>query len=261
MLNLCVFILLFYLLRLFLPESPSEFYLQRHLVRDYLLDLHKFHAPNDVATPKFPITKSLKEKPPPVELRTIVEDFLQPKNLTRKRVTGYSPGHIRSLLDLDTFGPNHSQTVEAKRRSGILPMSPNVSRFSPTATRRLSGISESGSRMGTPSAFKPAVSFAAEFSPIKPSAMLSQKLGPFEDDDDESDATPAMKSIAKSINISLSAQEIAEMDNDIRKSNPTYKRIEYAKSCKAKADVSYPRFMLSIYIVMKLSRHPPLLYS
>ena len=237
---------MYFLCRLFLPESPSEFYLQRHLMRDFLLDLHQFHAPKDIATPKFPITKSLKEKPPPVELRTFVEDFLQPKNLTRKRVTGYSPGHIRSLLDLDTFGPNHSQNVEKKRSTGILPMSPNASRFSP-AGRRLSGISEGGSRRGSlmgsragspaTSTFKPSVTFAEE-RPMSPSEMMKLNL-----DDDESEDSRGLRSLAvstaKSAAFSKSAVEIAELDEDIRRSNPTYKRLQYAKMQKTKTEVTY----------------------
>lgn len=239
---LCVVLLTVVVCRLFLPESPSEFYLQRHLVRDFLLDLHQFHAPKDVATPKFPITKSLKEKPPPAELRTFVEDFLQPKNLTRRRVTGYSPGHIRSLLDLDTFGPNHSQKVEAKRSSGILPMSPNMSRFG-TATggsRRLSGISESGAsraQSAAASMFRPSVKFAEECTP--PSMLAKLDLP-----DDESEGSAGLKSMAvstaKSTAFSKSAVEIAEMDDDIRKSNPTYKRLQYAKNQKRKQEVIIP---------------------
>ena len=223
-----------------MPESPSEFYLQRHLVRDFLLDLHQFHAPRDIATPKFPITKSLKEKPPPAELRTYVEDFLQPKNLTRRRVTGYSPGHIRSLLDLDTFGPNHSQKVEAKRSSGILPMSPNMSRFG-TATggsRRLSNISESGAsraQSAAASMFRPSVKFTEECTP--PSMLAKLDLP-----DDESEGSAGLKSMAISTAkstaaFSKSAVEIAEMDDDIRKSNPTYKRLQYAKTQKKKEEV------------------------
>lgn len=232
--------------RLFLPESPSEFYLQRHLVRDYLLDMHQFHAPHDIATPQFPITKSLKEKPPPAELRTFVEDFLQPKNLTRRRVTGYSPGHIRSLLDLDTFGPNHSQNVEKKRMTGLLPMSPNASRFSPNGGR-LSGISEIGSRLGSrrgslaasasspTTSFKPTVSFVEDRA-MSPSEMMQMTL-----DDEASEGSAEVHSTAvsttKSMTFTKSAVEIAELDEDIRKSNPTYKRLQYAKLLKTKAEV------------------------
>jgi hypothetical protein len=194
-------------------------------------------------TPKFPITKSLKKKPPPAELRSIVEDFLQPKNLTRTRVTGYSPGHIRSLLDLDTFGPNHSQKVQAGRRSGILPNSPNASRFSNAQSapggKRLSGISE---RSGSPTGSRrPSVTFVEECSPspspiMKPSMMLATI-----DDDDmsASEASKCHSKSSKSVNaFSMSAEAIAEMDMGIRMGNPTTKRLQYAKNIKLKQEVS-----------------------
>lgn len=207
--------------------------MQRHLVRDFLLDLHQFHAPKDIATPKFPITKSLKKKPPPAELRTFVEDFLQPKNLTRKRVTGYSPGHIRSLLDLDTFGPNHSQSVEKKRSTGLLPISPNASRFS-SEGRRLSGISEVGSRAHTvPTMTRGSVKF--DDTVLSPSQIMKLNI-----DDDISEESTGLKSAVISTTkstFSKSAVEIAEMDDDIRKSNPTYKRLQYAKNQKSKIEV------------------------
>lgn len=219
--------------KLFLPESPSEFYLQRHLVRDFLLDLHEHHAPRDVATPKFPITKSLKEKPPPVELRSVIEDFLQPKNLTRRRVTGYSPGHIRSLLDLDTFGPNHSQKVEMKRSTGLLPMSPNASRFSP-GNRRLSGISETATRAQTaPTLSRPSVKF--DETVLSPSQIMKLNINTDDDMSADSGGTKSNASFAKST-FSKSVIEIAELDEDIRKSNPTYKRLQYAKNHKNKIE-------------------------
>lgn len=214
-----------------LPESPSEFYLQRHLVRDYLLDLHMFHAPHDVATPKFPITKSLKEKPPPAELRTFVEDFLQPKNLTRRRVTGYSPGHIRSLLDLDTFGPNHSQRVEDKRSSGLLPLSPNASRFSPSSSRRLSAVSECPSRTSPAGSIaRPSVKFVDECEPPSKLKFRMEEL---------SETSSRNRSVSRSItaNTPKTAIEIAEMDDDIRKNNPTYKRLYYASNNAKKKKV------------------------
>jgi hypothetical protein len=65
-----------------------------------------------------------------------IQDFVQPRVLTRERKTGYSPGHIRSVLELDTFGPNNGESVEARRQAGVLPSSPNYNKnFSPSHSR------------------------------------------------------------------------------------------------------------------------------
>lgn len=66
------------------------------------------------------------------------EDFIQPSDPVNERKTGYNKGHIRSLLELDTYGPNQSIDVNAKRSDGSLPSSPNTDRFStgsPTGSR------------------------------------------------------------------------------------------------------------------------------
>lgn len=55
-------------------------------------------------------------------------DFLMPRDLTHARKTGYNPGHIRSVLQLDTYGPAHSAEVERQRNEGLLPVSPNLDR-------------------------------------------------------------------------------------------------------------------------------------
>lgn len=130
-----------------LPESPSEYYLQKHLVRDLLCDIHKNRAPHDIANPKrgHEPVKNFKKKPVPVELQTKIEDFLQPGDPTRRRQTGYSPGHIRSVLHLDTFGPNQAKAVDTQRKQGLLPISPN------SADKNISedGSSHAGSRRGS----------------------------------------------------------------------------------------------------------------
>lgn len=62
------------------------------------------------------------------DLRTKPEDFIRPRDQTAQRHTGYGSGHVRSVLELDTFGPLHSGEVERKRESGQLPASPNMDR-------------------------------------------------------------------------------------------------------------------------------------
>ena len=62
------------------------------------------------------------------DLQSKPEDFLNPRAMTAPRSTGYNIGHIRSVLQLDTYGPNHSADVEKKRSVGLLPNSPNVDR-------------------------------------------------------------------------------------------------------------------------------------
>lgn len=58
------------------------------------------------------------------------EDFVKPHDpLNIHRTTGYNSGHIRSILSLDTFGPQHSMSIEHKRSLGQLPESPNIDRF------------------------------------------------------------------------------------------------------------------------------------
>jgi hypothetical protein len=94
-----------------------------------------------------------------MELHTKIEDFLQPSDPTRRRQTGYSPGHIRSVLHLDTFGPNQAKDVESQRRRGSLPSSPNSDKnisedggSSRASSRRNSqNWSRASSRPGSPS--------------------------------------------------------------------------------------------------------------
>ena len=96
-----------------------------------------------------------------------------------------------------------------------------------------------GSRAGSPatSTFKPSVTFAEE-RPMSPSEMMKLNL-----DDDESEDSRGLRSLAvstaKSAAFSKSAVEIAELDEDIRRSNPTYKRLQYAKMQKTKTEVTY----------------------
>ena len=57
-----------------------------------------------------------------------VEDFIKPYDLLSDRKTGYNAGHIRSILSLDTYGPNHSILVQKERILGNKPQSPNSDR-------------------------------------------------------------------------------------------------------------------------------------
>jgi hypothetical protein len=89
--------------------------------------MHPVSDTKDICPPKFGYNFSkIKRKEP--ELRTSIEDFLQPKDQTHERKIGYNAGHIRTVLQLDTFGPSHSDHVHEGRMSGKLPMSPNLDR-------------------------------------------------------------------------------------------------------------------------------------
>lgn len=56
------------------------------------------------------------------------KDFLNPNDPIDERNTGYSSGHVRSIMEQDTFGPNHSMRVELKRLEGLIPPSRNSDR-------------------------------------------------------------------------------------------------------------------------------------
>jgi hypothetical protein len=57
-----------------------------------------------------------------------MEDFLRPQDTSSPRSTGYEPGHIRSLLKLDTYGPTNSRQLSRERDISNLPL-PNVDRY------------------------------------------------------------------------------------------------------------------------------------
>ena len=94
--------------------------------------LHPLSDPNDRAPPKsgYNFSRSLSRSFTESEIRSSHEDFLRPKSLVDERSTGYSRGHIRSIMDFDTFGPQHSDLVNQERNLGIKPMSPNSDRYS-----------------------------------------------------------------------------------------------------------------------------------
>lgn len=96
-------------------------------MRDLLPTMHPISDPRDISPPKFGYNYPRIPREHS-ELITSQQDFLQPKSLVEPRRTGYSRGHIRSILELDTFGPQHSERVNEERLAGTLPMSPNIDR-------------------------------------------------------------------------------------------------------------------------------------
>jgi hypothetical protein len=126
----------------------SRFNSSRHDVRNLLPDMHPVSDKKDICPPKFGYNFSKVRRKEP-ELRTSIEDFLQPKDQTHERKIGYNAGHIRTILELDTFGPAHSEAVSEKRRAGRLPMSPNLdrNRSSPEGSQR-GGSQRGGSQRG-----------------------------------------------------------------------------------------------------------------
>lgn len=108
-------------------DNFSRFNTAKHEVRNLLPDMHPVSDKKDICPPKFGynFSKIKREEP---ELRSSIKDFLQPKDATHERTTGYNKGHIRAVLELDTFGPIHSEKVNEERSSGKLPVSPNLDR-------------------------------------------------------------------------------------------------------------------------------------
>ena len=82
---------------------------------DLLGDLHQLKDQGSIMPVKF--TYSRVQVAAPIERVRSHQDFVQPADpLNIHRNTGYNAGHIRSILALDVFGPNHSIAVEEKRR-------------------------------------------------------------------------------------------------------------------------------------------------
>ena len=124
-------------LRKNLPESASSFVHHQQIMKNLLGDMHPLKDPGDLdKTHKY--TRSIKydkdisarmaldeyhfQTMPPIE------DFLRPGSPVTPRSLGYEPGHIRSLLKLDTYGPAESLNLQKLRDSGLLPITPNVDR-------------------------------------------------------------------------------------------------------------------------------------
>jgi hypothetical protein len=80
------------------------------------------------------------------------EDFLNtenPDSTTKRYKIGYNPGHIRSILKLDTYGPHHSSKVAGMRDDGSLPSSPNTDRNRSALTGTVRSLSPSSSMAGS----------------------------------------------------------------------------------------------------------------
>ena len=121
----------------FEPECTSDFFHQKHMIRDYLSTMHPYSDPLDRGRTYSVSRLKIKEK----ELEALAPgDFLQPDDPVRPRTTGYSPGHTRSMLGLDSYGPRSAEKHRIAREKGEIPASPNTDReraidnASPSAT-------------------------------------------------------------------------------------------------------------------------------
>jgi hypothetical protein len=93
-----------------------------------MMETHPISDPKDIAPPKFGYNFP-KKKIVETEFINAHEDFVKPQNPIAKRTTGYNKGHIRTMLQLDTFGPEHHKRVTESRQRGTTPHSPNPDRF------------------------------------------------------------------------------------------------------------------------------------
>ena len=109
----------------FFAECTSDHFKQGHLIRHYLNTMHPYSDPLDRGR-----TYNMSRlKDPERNLDPMPSgDFLQPNDPVRPRSTGYSAGHTRTILGLDSFGPESSKRLELARMVGELPASPNVDR-------------------------------------------------------------------------------------------------------------------------------------
>ena len=125
--------------RTILGESPSTFLSEKHIVQDLLGDLHQDRDHNDWAIlsgakPRFSESrlKSRSRASTSGDMKIdngsnlSMKDFLTPQDPTEIRTVGYTSGHVRSITEADTFGPNHSLEVQMKRSGGLVPSSPNT---------------------------------------------------------------------------------------------------------------------------------------
>lgn len=114
----------------FYPECTADVFHQKHLVRDYLSTMHPYSDPNDHG--RTYNQSRLKSQGESREGRGgkqgALEDFIHDEPV-RPRSTGYSKGHVRNMLGLDTFGEKSSEEIRAQRELGLLPQSPNTDRY------------------------------------------------------------------------------------------------------------------------------------
>jgi len=131
------YLFIFIYIRKNLPESASSFVHHQQIMKNLLGDMHPLKDPGDLdKTHKY--TRSIKYDKDISDRMALdeyhfqtmspIEDFLRPGSPVTPRSLGYEPGHIRSLLKLDTFGPAESENLQKLRDSGLLPITPNVDR-------------------------------------------------------------------------------------------------------------------------------------
>lgn len=109
----------------FFQECTTDYFNQKHLIRDYLNTMHPYSDPLDKGRTYSQSRLVIREKDlPPLPMG----DFLQPEDMTRPRSTGYNSGHVRSMLKLDNFGPEAAKRNRLAREVGMLPETPNVDR-------------------------------------------------------------------------------------------------------------------------------------
>jgi len=120
-----------------LPESASSFVHHQQIMKNLLGDMHPLKDPGDLDK-KHKYTRSIKYDKDISDRMALdeyhfqtmppIEDFLRPGSPVTPRSLGYEPGHIRSLLKLDTYGPAESVNLQKMRDSGLLPITPNIDR-------------------------------------------------------------------------------------------------------------------------------------
>jgi hypothetical protein len=102
--------------------ETAEHFARKHATRDLLNNIHIMSDPNDLVPHRYTFSRrAFKDS---TDLRTTLEDFLQPRDPTRPRSTGYSTSLLRSMVQFDTFGPQDSMATEQRRNEGDLPPSP-----------------------------------------------------------------------------------------------------------------------------------------
>ncbi len=130
----------------FYPECTSDWFHQKHMIRHYLATMHPYSDPLDRGRTYNQSRLKTAER----DLSGLpLADFLQPEDPTRPRSTGYSPGHTRTILGLDAYGPHHAEKLRLAREVGELPASPNVDRE--LAISRVGGAIIESDRPDSPS--------------------------------------------------------------------------------------------------------------
>jgi hypothetical protein len=106
-------------------------------MKDLIGDMHQLKDPKDIDRSK-KFTRSVLFERDQISSQSLaeyqfqhmkpMEDFVRPEDQASPRNTGYEPGHIRSMLKLDVFGPASSSVISRERELGVLPRSPNLNR-------------------------------------------------------------------------------------------------------------------------------------